>query len=119
MDTRIPVVLDRAAALDRLGFEEELFDELIGSLIERCDPTLKEMAAALRRGDTKSVEQHAHSLKGAAAMLEANAFALAAQELELAARSGSVEAGWRALEELSAAFADLCRAACPRQGLAS
>ena len=100
-------VLDRAAARDRLGFEEELLDELLQSLIARTAPMLEEIGAALTAGDLHRAEALAHSIKGAAATLEAIGLAASAAALEVKARSGdpaSVAEGLRHLSEALAAL---------------
>ena len=110
MEHASDIVLDRAAALARLGFEEELFDELVQSLIERSRAMLDEIGEALQTGDASRVETLSHSIKGAAATLEANALASSAHRLEMLARAEDLaEAGaaWRAL---TAAVEDLAAA---------
>jgi len=97
-------VLDRAAALERLGFEKELFEELVQSLVDRSRTMLAEIDAALAGGDTVPVEALCHSIKGAAATLEANALAAAAHRLELLAHSGDLVGAREASHELVAAL---------------
>lgn len=103
---QIPV-LDRAAALDRLGFEDELLDELLQSLIARTQPMLVEIGAALERGDLRRVEALAHSIKGAAATLEATGVATSAAALEAAARTAEREVVAEGVGDLSAALTAL------------
>jgi HPt (histidine-containing phosphotransfer) domain-containing protein len=103
---QIPV-LDRAAALDRLGFEDELLDELLQSLIARTEPMLLEIGAALEQGDLRRVEALAHSIKGAAATLEATGLAASAAALEAAARTVDPQPLAEAVRHLSSALAAL------------
>jgi len=97
-------VLDRAAACDRLGLEEDLIDELAHSLLERSRETLAEIAAALQSGQFHRAEDGAHSIKGSAATLEANDLAAAAQRLELLARSKVFDQCQDAWQELNVAL---------------
>ena len=105
-----PIVLDRAAALARLGFEDELFDELVQSLVERSGPMLADLRQAVERGDANQIEVLSHSIKGAAATLEANAVASAAHRLEMLARAGDLGEARVACRELQAAVDDLAAA---------
>lgn len=110
-----PIVLDRAAAIARLGFEDELFDELVQSLVERSRPMLADLYEALERGDANQVEVLSHSIKGAAATLEANAVAAVAHRLEMLARSGELSQAGSACRDLQVALDDLAAAmAAPR-----
>lgn len=102
-----PIVLDRAAAMARLGFEDELFDELVQSLVERAGSMLADLDEALNRGDANRVEVLSHSIKGAAATLEANGLATSAHRLEMLARFGELVDARVAWQELQAALVEL------------
>ena len=111
MEHESTIVLDRAAALERLGFEKEIFDELVQSLVERSRSMVVEIGEALAQGDAGRVETLSHSIKGAAATLEANALALAAQRLEMLARRSDLAEGRVAWIRLSGALDELAAAA--------
>lgn len=63
------VDLDRALA--RVGGDREVYHELLGMLFEDAAGQIGDMREAIDRGDARRVEQTAHSLRGAAASLEA------------------------------------------------
>ncbi|MGC8490741.1 MAG: response regulator [Syntrophobacteraceae bacterium] len=89
-------VIDVNAALERLGGDEELFSSLVFNLVEMCRKELPKIRTALQNQNFTRVGFLAHSLKGAAATLGANALEESAGKLELAIRQGVVEG----LEEL-------------------
>ena len=100
-------ILDRAAAIDRLGFEEELLEEFAQSLLQRSRGMLADIVVALERGDFAKVKALSHSVKGAAATLEANALAAAARRLEDLARDGELVQCRGAFWDLAAAVDEL------------
>ena len=94
-------ILDRSGALERVGGDEELLDELLTMLLEQARAGLADLAQAIREGDARGVEHSAHSLKGAAASLGAERFRQRAWELETIGRSGDLAAAPAALERLA------------------
>ena len=77
---------DRAAALDRLGGDESLLDELI-ELFFKDYPTLaRRLTEALARGDIASLREPAHKLKGSLGALGLPGTAGLAQEIESASQ---------------------------------
>ena len=112
MDVSAEQPLDRDAALDRLGGDDELLQELIGLMLEQSRELVGDIGAALDRGDAEVVCRAAHTIKGSAANLEAGPLRDTAGALEDLARSGSLagaEAACAAmnveLERLAAAVA--------------
>jgi HPt (histidine-containing phosphotransfer) domain-containing protein len=103
-------VLDRAAAMDRLGLEEELLDEFIHSLVERSRGMVGEMRQALADADLKRTEELSHSIKGAAATFEANSLAEAARRMEALARAGDLAGCNRSWADLALAVDQLAAA---------
>ena len=79
-------VVDLEKALDRLGGDKPLYRELLGMLFEVAPGQVQEMIEAVEKGDAVSVEQVAHSLKGAAASLEAGPVRDLAARLEILGR---------------------------------
>jgi two-component system, sensor histidine kinase and response regulator len=94
--TAEPVVFDRQAALDRVGGEEELFDEVLQLFLSDAPNRLTEIRTALEQGDTKRLEIGAHSLKGAAGYVGAERTVARALKLESMGRSADLS---KALEE--------------------
>lgn len=81
-------VVDVNVALERLGGDEELFSSLVFNLVEMCRKELPKIRTALENENFTEVGFLAHSLKGAAATLGANALQESAGKLELAIRQG-------------------------------
>jgi PAS domain S-box-containing protein len=84
-----PLVFDLRAALERVQGDRELLEELGKLFAEECSKNVNEIRAALRNGDAGLVERLAHTIKGAAANLGANALAAAALRLEQQAHAGT------------------------------
>jgi two-component system, sensor histidine kinase and response regulator len=83
--------IDFAAALDRLEGDRELLGELAQMFRKECPRAIEEILAAIAAPDAKTLERHAHSLRGSSANLGACAVSLAAGALEDCARSGNLE----------------------------
>jgi signal transduction histidine kinase/CheY-like chemotaxis protein/HPt (histidine-containing phosphotransfer) domain-containing protein len=86
--SRAEPVFDRACALDRIGGDEQLMDELIGLFLEDVPVKRGMIKSALTSGDNQLLERHAHNLCGALLTLSARPAAQAARDLEDAARTG-------------------------------
>jgi two-component system, sensor histidine kinase and response regulator len=83
--------IDMAAALERLDGDRALFNELAHLFEEECPKTVEGMRQAIAKHDVKSLEHHAHSLKGSSASLGAFSVSQAAGEIERLARSDNLE----------------------------
>jgi two-component system sensor histidine kinase/response regulator len=92
--------VNHAAAIERLGGDEELFAELVGLFREQGPRTIQEIADALEAGDAVKIRRSAHALKGAAGYLGGTLTVQAAQRLEQIGASNEISAA-------SAAFQDL------------
>ncbi|HKV04997.1 MAG TPA: response regulator [Candidatus Acidoferrales bacterium] len=79
--------IDLAGAMERLGGDRELFDELVEVFKAECPGATADMRRALDAADAKALVHSAHSLKGSSANLGAVAVSQAALELERLARS--------------------------------
>jgi PAS domain S-box-containing protein len=75
-------VLDRAAALERVGGDLQLLKELAGLFLDACPGWLAELREASERRDALGLRRAAHTLKGSAATLGARVAAETAQRLE-------------------------------------
>ena len=90
---------DSAAGLKIMGGKADRYAKLLQKFADRQSGTVSEIRAALDAGDSATAERAAHSLKGSASTLGANALAESAAEVETAIMSGrGVE---EALETLS------------------
>jgi signal transduction histidine kinase/ligand-binding sensor domain-containing protein/DNA-binding response OmpR family regulator/HPt (histidine-containing phosphotransfer) domain-containing protein len=74
--------------LQVVDHDDALVGELVELFIQSGDAALRDISAALGRGDLPAVGRVAHSLKGSSANIYAHATSAAAAELEAAARSG-------------------------------
>ena len=77
----------RAELLVRFGGDDDLLREIAGLLLRDCPRLLAELHGALARGDFTTVQNTAHSLKGAIANVGAEPAVEAAYQVEQAARS--------------------------------
>lgn len=93
-------VLDRPGAMERVGGDAALLEELLTMLLDQIQTALPELTQAIHAGDSHQLERVAHSLKGAAASLGAERFRQRAFELEMIGRSGDVASAGAALERL-------------------
>jgi HPt (histidine-containing phosphotransfer) domain-containing protein len=93
-------IWDRPSALDRLGGDEDLLQELLGMLLAQMAEMIPRLAHAIQQGDADSLERIAHSLRGAAASLSAERFRQSAHELELMGRARDLSQAQRALDRL-------------------
>ncbi len=84
---------DRAATLERLGGDAELFTEVAQIYIATAPGHLDTIASALDRADADGVHREAHALKGATATFEAPAVYTAVAELEACGKRGDLETG--------------------------
>jgi len=92
--------IDRASVLERVEGDQELLTEMIHLFQEDAPTQLNTMREALRCGDMKLLERSAHSLKGAAGNLSAQAVTAAAGKLEKDAKNNDSEAAKKSLAEV-------------------
>jgi two-component system sensor histidine kinase/response regulator len=71
-----------------LGGKTDRYAKLLRKFADRQSGTVEEIRAALDAGDDATAERAAHSLKGSASALGANALAKRAEEAETAIKSG-------------------------------
>jgi len=87
-------------ALDRLGGDEELWNEISKLFLEECPQMLARLQTAVAQGDAHSLMETAHSMKGSLATLGAEEAALLAMDLEMMGRNGALGASGQALARL-------------------
>lgn len=57
-------MIDRAAALARVGGDMDLLREIAGVFLEEYSGTLADLRNAIEAADARKVERYAHALKG-------------------------------------------------------
>jgi CheY-like chemotaxis protein len=104
--------IDVRAGLKRTGGNRKRYETLLRKFAEQQSDTIATMRTALANGDAATAERAAHSLKGSAATLGANALSEAAARAETAIRTGhGQEEATRFLSlALDAVLADLSAA---------
>jgi ligand-binding sensor domain-containing protein/signal transduction histidine kinase/CheY-like chemotaxis protein/HPt (histidine-containing phosphotransfer) domain-containing protein len=99
--------------------DEDFARDLVQLFIESGDAALRDIAAALERGDLATVGRVAHSLKGSSANIFAQPASAAAAKLEEAARAGNTDKLSRLEEQLrweANRATDFLRARQPKRG---
>jgi len=79
--------LDREAALDRVGGDLELLQEVAALFLEEYPVLLSHIRQAIDAGDALALEHSAHSLKGSVGNFGAKSANEAAFQLELAGKT--------------------------------
>jgi HPt (histidine-containing phosphotransfer) domain-containing protein len=89
-----PVAHDWSGALEKVGGDHELLQELVRVFLEEWPKWKQELGQALAAGESAQVRRLAHTVKGALGQFEAHAAAETAQQLETMGRSADLrEAG--------------------------
>ena len=91
---------NRELALERVGGDEELLDEIVGLYLEEFPILLTQIQSAVNSGDAKELYRAAHTLKGSLGALGAEAAQKQAMDLEMSGRHA-------ALSDASSMLADL------------
>jgi CheY-like chemotaxis protein len=91
---------DRAAAIERLGGDEELFNEVAGVFLTDTPGQVAQIRQAVKAGDAEGLRRAAHGLKGAAGYVGGTAAAEEARALELIGASGDLSGAQAALVAL-------------------
>ena len=97
--------------------DEEFLLEVLEGFFENVTSQIGIIRQAISEGDAEVVRREAHSIKGGAANLTADALSKIAFELENIGRSGVLEKSIETLEKLEQAFSRLERFAKDRADL--
>lgn len=97
-------IFDRAAFLERIDGDEDLLEELLKTFLEYTPHQLQEIQQALEAGDALGLQGQAHSIKGAAASINAEALREAAWQVELAGKNGEIDRARSLVAALSREF---------------
>ena len=100
-------VFDKAAALKRVGGDDDLLRELAGLCADECPKLMAEIREAVARKDAAKLRIAAHTLKGSVATFAADEAAAAALRLEEMGRGGRWDGVDDALAEVEAAVGRL------------
>ena len=93
--------LDRAVALERLGGDEELLQEVAKIFLDEYPTLMVEIQAAKETRNAKLLERAAHSLKGSVANFGAEQAVEAALRLEKMGRGGNLTGVEQACADLA------------------
>jgi HPt (histidine-containing phosphotransfer) domain-containing protein len=85
------MILDKNAALERIEYDQELYDEICGIFREDVPAIIILLKVAFQAGDLSVATRHAHSIKSAAANIGASDLSEAARRAENSLRSGNIE----------------------------
>jgi len=85
------MILDKNAALERIEYDQELYDEICGIFREDVPAIIIRLKEAFQAGDLSVATRHAHSIKSAAANIGASDLCEAARRAENDLRSGCIE----------------------------
>lgn len=91
---------DLSYVLDRLGGDQEFFQEIAGLFLEDCPKLLADIRAAVSSEDAQGLEHAAHTLKGSVANFGAEAARQAALRLEALGRAGDLSPAHEAYSAL-------------------
>ena len=94
------MMLDLQVALDRVGGDADLLQEVAQLFLGDCPRSMNEIRGAIADGDAKRLEREAHSLKGSVANFGAEAVVKAALDLEVSGRAGNLSDARDQLERL-------------------
>jgi HPt (histidine-containing phosphotransfer) domain-containing protein len=96
-----------AEALDAMGGDGELLQEIVEIFLETGPEQFAELEASIAAQDLAAMQTVAHGLKGSAASIGALGFAAVARELEFLAKAGSGDSAAALLARMRAQFAEL------------
>ena len=114
-ESKAPMEYEKAIA--EFEGDEEFLLEVLEGFFENVTSQIGIIRQAISEGDAEVVRREAHSIKGGAANLTADALSKIAFELENIGRSGVLEKSIETLERLEQAFSRLERFAKDRADL--
>jgi HPt (histidine-containing phosphotransfer) domain-containing protein len=102
--------LDRVVALECVGGDLQLLQEIARMFLDSVPELMGEMRAALGAGDAKALERAAHTLRGCVCHFGAEAVYEGARNLEMIGRADDLKPAPAAFRELESAIDRLCPA---------
>jgi HPt (histidine-containing phosphotransfer) domain-containing protein len=101
--------LDRAVALERVGGDLQLLQEIAQMFVDTAPEMMSDIRTGLAASDQTAVERAAHSLKGCVCNFGADTVYEGARNLELLARAGNLTDSVEAFRRLDVAMQALVR----------
>jgi HPt (histidine-containing phosphotransfer) domain-containing protein len=102
-------VLDRAAILDRLGGDEDIYSMMVDMFLQDVENNCAALAAALADGTVEVLQREVHTVKGLLATFSDDPGAAAAFAVELQVKAGQVQALAGEVEKLQARLREVAR----------
>ena len=109
--------IDVATGLTRVAGNKKLYVKLLRHMAAEAASTKEKLSTAIMNGDSQSVREIAHSLKGASANLAITDVAAAAERLEFAAKTEDFSALFTHLDALEEALQHLVSVVDTLEGL--
>lgn len=103
-------VFDLDEALENIGGDMDLLKEILEIFLDDYPNQMEQIQEGILAGDSKAVEQAAHSLKGSVANFAAGRAREAAYRLEVLGREGNLGEAKEALADLEREIGDLAAA---------
>jgi HPt (histidine-containing phosphotransfer) domain-containing protein len=110
------LVFDRTALLERLMGDETLAQPVVEAVLEDYPRQVTKLEACLQSGDAAGAARQAHTLKGAASNIGAEALRATAVKLEHVCRTGDLVAVGAGLPGINLEFERLRAAVRPSEG---
>jgi signal transduction histidine kinase/CheY-like chemotaxis protein/HPt (histidine-containing phosphotransfer) domain-containing protein len=98
------LAVDVEAYVKRMGGNREIAEAIIKGFIEHIPVQIRNIEEAIKTGDIETVDREAHSMKGGASNVFANDLMQAAKELEMHAKTGSLENAVELLDKIRSEF---------------
>lgn len=102
-----PKVLDKPAALERLGGDEQLYEEIVEVYRADMPEQLQRLTDGLKAEDRQLVQLQAHSIKSASANIGAEQMRAMAQRIEAVAMDDEMESLTQLTGDLQKKFEEL------------
>jgi HPt (histidine-containing phosphotransfer) domain-containing protein len=101
-------LLDREAALSRVGGDVDLLREVGALFLKECPSAVTGLRKAVAERDAQRIEHEAHSLKGSVSTFGAGAAFQAALEIERKGRSRNLSEVEANLQQFESSLERLC-----------
>jgi PAS domain S-box-containing protein len=102
-----PPVWNKKAMMEILFNDKALAKSIVAVFLADIPLQIKALGQTLKTGNASGTELRAHTIRGAAANVGANALEALALEMEKAARNGDMDTAFRLMANLTGAFEDL------------
>ncbi len=95
---------DRSILLDRIGGNEEIFNEIIKAFLKDAPRQISALREALTRQDAEVIQRQAHTLNGASGNIGAPALQQVSYRMEISGKEGDLEQAKSQLEQIDVEF---------------